>query len=246
MQNYANISLLNSLTEYNIRMQSTRQRLLEYLEKQRAASAAELSRALQVTQADVRHHLGKLRKEGLVVRIDEGQNQAIAPPTSASPGKSVRTGSVGKRGRPAGRYSLSNRRLGDNLEALTGALLEQALEGLPTAERRPALQRLAARLAGGALPAGRLAQRLYVAIQRLNAMHYQARWEAHAEAPRVILGHCPYTAILPEHPELCALDAALLEALLDAPAEQVAKLARDGRGGRFCLFLVRGEQKMKG
>jgi predicted ArsR family transcriptional regulator len=69
-------------------------------------------------------------------------------------------------------------------------------------------------------------------------MRYQARWEAHADAPRLTLGHCPYAAILPEHPELCALDAALLETLLGAPATQVAKLARDGRGGMYCLFVI--------
>jgi predicted ArsR family transcriptional regulator len=83
-----------------------------------------------------------------------------------------------------------------------------------------------------------LTQRLGLAVQRLNEMGYQARWEAHRDAPRLFLGHCPYLAILPEHPELCQMDAHLLENLLGVPASQVKKRAQDSRGARYCLFVA--------
>ena len=56
-------------------------------------------------------------------------------------------------------------------------------------------------------------------------MNYQAHWEAHVENPRIMLGHCPYSAILDHHPEICQMDGYVLEALLDAPVKQVEKLS---------------------
>ena len=57
-------------------------------------------------------------------------------------------------------------------------------------------------------------RRLYTAIQNLNKMNYFAHWEARHEGPRIIFSHCPYAAILPEHPELCQLDEFLLEIMV--------------------------------
>ena len=80
-------------------------------------------------------------------------------------------------------------------------------------------------------------------MQRLQALHYQARWEARPAAPRLILGRCPYRPLLPAHPELCRFDAALLEALLGAPVEQTGMLVSDGKGLAQCVFEVRQETK---
>jgi predicted ArsR family transcriptional regulator len=82
-----------------------------------------------------------------------------------------------------------------------------------------------------------MTQRLAKAVLRLNELGYQARWEAHSEAPHVILGHCPYALILPEHPELCQMDAHLLESLLGQPARQTKKLAVDSNGKHYCQFI---------
>lgn len=199
-------------------MKTTRQRLLDYLEIHKVATAAELSRSLQVTPADIRHHLALLRKEGLVETAGE------RPPQG--------------RGRPAGLFRLSRQLLGENLSLLAGALLAETLEGKPEAERRDLLKRIAARLAGERHTAGHLSQRLFLATRRLIELQYKARWEAHSAAPQVIFGHCPYAAILREHPELCQMDADLLETLLDAPAVQTAKLERDARGATYCKFQV--------
>jgi predicted ArsR family transcriptional regulator len=205
-------------------MKSTRQRLLDLLEKQQTATASELSRALQVTEADVRHHLAALRRAGTVASLEE-DGQAGRP---------------AGRGRPARRYRLAERALEDNYEALAGALLDEVLAREAAEARTTFLKRIAARLAGGAQPEGSLAKRLVQAAQRLNELHYQARWEARPGAPQVTLGRCPYAALLPEHPELCQMDAALLEALLGAPVIQTEKLARDARGATYCRFAVGG------
>ena len=56
---------------------------------------------------------------------------------------------------------------------------------------------------------------------------------------RVILGHCPYAEIVARYPELCRMDAYLLELRLALPVIQVAKLERGVGGLPQCIFNVR-------
>ncbi len=77
-------------------------------------------------------------------------------------------------------------------------------------------------------------------------MNYNARWEAHAEAPQVLLGHCPYRAIIQEHPELCKMDKYLLESLLDQQVDQIAKLEKDNQGIKWCVFALRPQLMQEG
>ena len=71
-----------------------------------------------------------------------------------------------------------------------------------------------------------LTQRLSQAVQHLNRMSYQARWEAHAQGPRVILQHCPYAAIVEQHPEVCRMDQFLLRNLLSLPVQQLSSAGK--------------------
>ena len=208
-------------------MKTSRQRLETYLQAHHPLSAAELSQALKMTEANARHHLAVLVEQGLVEVV--GQR----PPQG--------------KGRPASIYGPSRQALGDNLGHLAAAVLEELLEGRTAQETTRLLRKVAGRMAAraGAAPekparpgAALMTQRLYNAVQQLNGWRYQARWEAHSGAPRLILGYCPYAAILPEHPELCAFDALLLENLLDNPVEQTARLVPDGRGQPHCIFRL--------
>lgn len=193
--------------------------VIEHLKTRRLASAVEISHALRVTPANIRHHLAVLQEEG-VVRV-AGERAA------------------GGRGRPILLYSLTEQLQAHNLDMLSHTLLQEFVASLPDEERAVTLERVAKRLAGQVEPpSGSLTQRLNGAIRRLNELHYQARWEARRDAPRLILGHCPYAAILSRHPELCQMDAALLECLLAAPISQTARLATDPRGEVYCSFDV--------
>jgi predicted ArsR family transcriptional regulator len=81
-----------------------------------------------------------------------------------------------------------------------------------------------------------ITRRLALAIERLNTLHYQARWEAHAQGPRVIFELCPYTPIIARHPELCRMDKFLLQELLGLEVSLSAKLELNTRGLPFCMF----------
>jgi predicted ArsR family transcriptional regulator len=206
---------------------TSRKSIIDYLQAKPQATAIELSRALKMTPANVRHHLSVLIDEGAV------ELATRIPPRG--------------RGRPALLYTLTQKSHDNNLDGLSHVLLKAYLEDRSAEERSHTLQHIARNLAMSDEhnPASTLASllvnlthRLYQAIQHLNKMGYQARWEAHSEAPRLLLGHCPYATILQEHPELCQMDSYLLEELLGVPANQIKKRAQDSRGARYCLFIA--------
>lgn len=196
---------------------STRHRIMEILESRGAATPSALARLLDVTGANVRYHLRTLEREGIVTSI------GYRPPKG--------------RGRPSQIYRLARKR--DNLPALVGILLESLFDGHSSEARKSRLEKIGRRLVGKQeKEPEHTTQRLYQAISLLNTLNYQARWEAHADAPRVIFGHCPYFEIVEENPVLCEMDALILENLLEEKILQTAKLARNEQGLPYCTFLV--------
>jgi len=190
---------------------TTRQKILDFLKRNRTVSSREIARALRMTPANARHHLGILAADGRVEVFNQRQ--------------------VG-RGRPEKVYQLAGTMMGDNLSMLADALLVEASSTVQ-------MDALGKRIAGEGMTSDQpLMRRLASTIERLNSMHYQARWEAGAEGPRIILGHCPYKAIIADHPELCQMDAALLTELLQDEVRQTAKLEPGAGGLPFCGFVL--------
>ena len=168
-----------------------------------------------MTPANVRHHLSLLEKDGRV--------------------EVIHLRGVAIRGRPHKVYRLGSALLGDNLAPLAKALLGQ----IPPEQMESALAALGRALAG--TPPERsapLMRRLSAAVERLNASNYHARWEAHASGPRLVLGHCPYAAIIEHRPELCQMDAVILQTLLGMNVEQLAKLEQTEMGNIYCIFRL--------
>ncbi|GAB4536163.1 MAG: hypothetical protein Fur0018_26750 [Anaerolineales bacterium] len=198
-------------------MHPTRQQILEYLERHQRATPDELARALKVTAANVRHHLHILLEDEWITDTGSRTHKG--------------------KGRPTRVYALAAGRQADNLSGLLHTLLDQ----IPPEGREAAFASLAESLSGAAppLPPERhLTHHLIQTVKCLNTMHYRARWEAHAAAPRIRLSHCPYAAIIEQHPELCDLDAHLLAHLLHRPVRQTAKRENSPSGGLFCLFEI--------
>ena len=120
--------------------------------------------------------------------------------------------------------------MGDNLAALSDAALSEA----GAAVQVDALAKRLARESGFAEQP--MSRRLSMTVEKLNKMNYHARWEAGREGPRVILGHCPYAAIIEKHPELCKMDAALLKDLTGESAEQLSQIGREK--SQACVFVM--------
>jgi DeoR family suf operon transcriptional repressor len=192
---------------------TARQKVLTYLIKTRAASARDVSRSLKMSAATVRHHLRVLVSDGRLemesVREHEG------------------------RGRPEKVYSIPRAALGDNLSALSEALLMEAGPKLK-------IDALAKRLAGDSDFASQpIAKRLSLVVEKLNQMNYHARWEAGATGPRIILGHCPYADVVGKHPELCDMDVSLLATLTGRPVASEIKSETQKSGVCPFVFLIR-------
>jgi predicted ArsR family transcriptional regulator len=190
-------------------MAVSRQKILSHLKKTRSASAREIARALKISAPNARHHLSVLCSDGRVEFVAVHNRDG--------------------RGRPEKLYSLAQVALGDNLAALANALLDAA---------GPKLRGDA--LAGRMLNADPFAElsvtkRLALLVEKLNEMNYQARWEAAAEGPRVIFGHCPYVKVIEGHVELCRMDAAMLENVLGRPVIQTTRAELNPR--KHCPFI---------
>jgi predicted ArsR family transcriptional regulator len=201
---------------------TARQRVLEFLRRRGLASAAQIGAGLSMSAATVRHHLSILAADGRVV-------------AAAVESKS-------KRGRPQKLFRLSDRLLGDNLGLLLSAALGVWLGGASESRRVAAMDTLGRRMAERARPLDTnppAAKRLEQLTERLNGMHYQARWEAGAHGPRIAFGHCPYAEIIGKHPELCQMDAAFLGAEMNSQVEQIARIDPAAANATQCIFAVR-------
>ena len=210
-------------------MITTRRQILEYIRTNKAVTAGEIARHKHMVVTNARHHLSILVSQGLVQVLGYR--------------------STGGRGRPSKIYGLSDQAVGDNLGGLADAFLSISLSRISQEEQTELFGELVNYMikyiteqgdAYSLVGKGSLTQRLSSAILVMNEMDYQSHWEAHPETPRVKLGHCPYAVILPAHPELCRMDAVLLETLLDKPIKQLEKLVTDARGYKYCLFSVIG------
>jgi predicted ArsR family transcriptional regulator len=196
----------------------TRTRILEYLQNKHTATPLEMALALHLTPANIRHHIAILEAEGAIVSIG------------------MRRETI--KGRPSRIFILRSEVHNHNLGALASALLTEGSGS--SGDRAAYLKRVAVRMADGleeTPPAS--SKRLLQTVNRLNEMNYQARWEARLDAPRVILGHCPYAALIPDHPEICQIDAHLLEHLLGREVNKTAHLEPTPQGLRQCVFSVK-------
>ena len=198
-------------------MQTTRQRILQYLDKNRQSTAAELSQVLDLTQANIRHHLNVLEQDGRIEVVGE-------IPASG-------------RGRPTLIYMASRDEQDNSLDVLSSLLLVQAQAGTSQGQQNRFLHDLAKLLAASAPSSGSITVRLSNATQYLNDFHYKAHWEAHADAPHIFFAQCPFSQIITQHPELCKMDKYLLENLTGERVEQLEKQTRSPQGPSYCCFV---------
>ncbi len=190
-------------------MTTSRHKILAHLKKTRSASAREIARALKLSAPNVRHHLSVLCSDGRVEMTAVHNREG--------------------RGRPEKMYSLSEAALGDNLSALAQALLAEAGSKI-------SMEAVACHLLEEKQFTGQpINKRLALLVERLNEMHYQARWEAGAGGPRVIFGRCPYARVIESHPEICTMDTALLKNVL---ARDVSPLKKNEVPAKsLCPFI---------
>lgn len=200
-------------------MQNTRERILQFLDIHRQANAPELSRILNLTQANIRHHLDILERSGQIEIVGKLKEA--------------------RRGRPTFVYMLTKTAQINSIDILAGVLLAEGLSGRSPGQQQKFLENTAKRIAGTHPETNKsITIQLGQAVQRLNDLNYKAHWEAHADAPNLFLGVCPYAQIISRHPELCQMDAALIGHLTGRNFRQVEKISRTQGGSPHCRFVL--------
>ena len=198
---------------------TSRQKVLEFVRKQQLVTVSELNQFLNMTPANIRHHISVLKADGLVERIDSRKK-------------------IG-RGRPEAVYAVSRVFNEDGLETLIEGIFKIWFSTISHDELSRKMQAIAMYLVGNGVDVGKYSfnRKLTICMTYLNDLHYKAKWEASPSGPRINFGNCPYRKIIKHHPELCLMDKFMLEELVGIKISQVSKLERDDRGILYCSFV---------
>jgi predicted ArsR family transcriptional regulator len=191
------------------------------LEEKQGQSAEELARALGISRSAVHQHLGALEGGGFVEKTSKA-------PQGGRPGYAWRLTRRGVHLFPK-QYALFSGLLIDGIrEQLGSDGLAAAMRSLGRKlgeQQRPRVQ--------GKAPARQVEK--VAAI--MGELGYSSRTEREdgRELPLIDARNCIYHDLAREHLEVCQLDLALIETLLEADVEHVECMAR---GGNACRFRI--------
>jgi predicted ArsR family transcriptional regulator len=199
-------------------LQETRRHILSILKDRGEATVEDLVEGLadrmkrEMTSVTVRHHLERLRQEGL---IEAPQIRRRSSP-----------------GRPQYSYSLSPKAMDyfpNNYAGLAGGLLQQIKSQLPPQQVNVIMEGMAESMATAAgIPQHvSLRSRLQYVVEYLNEHGYVAEWHSTDEGFMLSTTNCPYERLAGSHEELCGFDLKLVSSLLGVVPRFVGRL-RDG------------------
>ena len=190
---------------------TTEDEILLQLESDRPMTILELASALNLTKADIRYHIKKLRNDGTI---------EIVKPKS------------GMRGRPAVRYKLTNQYYPNNYENLAMAFLYTKTfskeELVLTAEffTKNIIEDISC---SPIIKLNKL-------VIELNKQNFAARWETQIYGPVMFFNNCPYRKIIKDHPILCELDRNIIEKYM---GKKVTTLQTIGQSNsHYCKFQI--------
>lgn len=194
-------------------MQSTRQEILEILKEERQATVEDLAQRLELTPMTIRHHLNVLQAQGLVAATTVRRSQKV--------------------GRPRLVYTLTEE--ADDLFPqsygdLAVHLVTEIKETVGPEETEAVFRRIAERISQDAPlahPGQPFEERLDQVTDFLERQGFIMRWEKTDDGYILANINCPYRQVTREHPEVCAMDAVLLERLLGVEPEPLDSL-REG------------------
>jgi predicted ArsR family transcriptional regulator len=205
-------------------MQATRRRLLQTLWSAGPLGVDELAGLLGLSPMTVRHHLGVLERQGLLAATAQQQ--------------------PGRPGRPRLSFQLTPagaETFPSNALLLADWLVDEMKVELGCGRLESMLCRIAERAAAEFTPATPVStsRRLDQMVTFLNNRGYQAGWKIDDDAAgRYLLwtGPCPYRWVVRRHPELCALDQALLARLSGGVVERLP--GEQAQFGADCVYRL--------
>jgi DeoR family transcriptional regulator, suf operon transcriptional repressor len=200
-------------------MKSTRDRILQTLLRQPRRTITELAEAVGINPISVRHHLSNLQVEGLVAFEEERHGV----------------------GRPRLVYMLTEagmEHFPTRYLRLTTRLLAQMKESMPGPVVAKLFSQVAEDLAGEYADQVRglgMEERLEFVKGLLAEEGFTVEWEKQGDEYHIHEISCPYYQIGVNHPEVCAVDQALISRMLALPAEKVQCILN---GNAHCTYVV--------
>jgi predicted ArsR family transcriptional regulator len=180
---------------------------------------SELAEAVNINAISVRHHLGSLQADGLLVAEEERHGV----------------------GRPRLVYSLSEKgleRFPTRYLRLTNRLIDQLKETMPDAQVNNLFAKMATEMAAEYEPKVKsmnTEQRLELIKDLLAEEGFSIRWEKQGGQYHIHEITCPYYHVGQTHPEVCSIDQTLISTVLAIPVEKIQCVLR---GDNRCTYVV--------
>ncbi len=198
---------------------NTQEEIVKFLQQHPYSCAEELGSVLGKTRANIQHHLKIMEQANLISKVAISQTKPV-------------------RGRPRAYFSLAPVKRFNNLISLADALLQLLVKKGDSTPGITYLEEIAQQIVPPGGAASTLTQRLNRLVKELSGLGYQARWEAHADGPQVVFRNCPYHPLPDKYPELCRMDALIIQQNLGvAEPVQTAKIHIPIKPS--CRFLVK-------
>jgi predicted ArsR family transcriptional regulator len=198
-------------------LSGTRGRIVALLRRE-DRTVTELALELGLTDNAVRTHLTALEGDGLVERLAAARRGVGKPPVVYRA--------------TAAAHGLLPKGYAPVLAAVLDALRERM-----SPEELEAMLRAAGAEAGGGVAPGDLRERVNAAVELLGRLGGDG--VVSTEGPLEIRGYsCPLGAVVPRHPELCALAESLVSAVVGVPVREDCERGERPR----CRFKVMGDE----
>jgi predicted ArsR family transcriptional regulator len=201
-------------------MQTTRQQILDYLQRHGRATVKELGQLLRLTSTGIRQHLTVLERDGLVLAREER----------------------GRVGRPTLVYTLTEKAeslFPRSYDELASALLEEIRASEGSERLYQLLQRVAQRMAEAfweRVQGKSLAQRVKETALILQEQGCLVDWEQRDGEFFLHEFTCPFSKVAKQDSSVCTLHLELVRLLTGADTRLVRSLLRSERA---CTYRIR-------
>ena len=200
---------------------STRERVLQTLQKKYRCTINELAEAVDINPISVRHHISKLQADGLVGSEEERHGV----------------------GRPRQLYFLTEagiEHFPTRYMRLAIRILEQLKEQMPAEMVNQLFTQIAVGLVEEYADPVKMQglsteQRLDLVKSLLKGEGFEIEWERIGDSYYIREVSCPYLHVGQNHPEVCWIDQTLISSVLNLPTEKVKCVLN---GDNNCTYVV--------
>ena len=198
---------------------TTRERILDIINRRQVISTAELGNILGLTLASVRHHLHILQAESIIDIVGQKKDTP---------------------GRPTNIYGLSDHLLDGGREQLLLIALEELFTSFDEEAQKKKIRKLATtlvdKLGRGDSELG--PQQLALFLDKIKGFNYFPHWQASLSGAQIFYSRCPYKGIINQYPQLCDYDRYILEEYFGAQVDLIEKMVPPNGAIRQCLFQL--------